>query len=235
MKAHFDFTYYLFEEPKKRRARFDLISLDWRSRMKSVSVVVLLLLAVAPRQAAAAPLTATERQHLVAHLQMTESWLADEISGLSSAQIQFRTAPGRWTILEVMDHLTVAEPLYWQLFHETMKEPRPSFKGRDTDADILWYGIDRSQPGKAIPGEEPKGELRDVGAGLALLRKLHAEILQYVGTTDDDLRGHLVFRQDCDAYQWLLMISTHEQRHVLQIREVKADPKFPRSGAQAGN
>ena len=25
-----------------------------------------------------------------------------------------------------------------------------------------------------------------------------------------------------DVYQWMLMISTHSQRHILQIREVKA-------------
>jgi hypothetical protein len=30
-----------------------------------------------------------------------------------------------------------------------------------------------------------------------------------------------------DVYQWFLMISTHSQRHILQIREIKADPRFP--------
>jgi integrase len=35
-------------------------------------------------------------------------------------------------------------------------------------------------------------------------------------------------RQGCDAYQWALLISTHEQRHILQIREIKSDPKFPK-------
>jgi hypothetical protein len=52
-------------------------------------------------------------------------------------------------------------------------------------------------------------------------------LLEYVRTTEDDLRDHYVERQRCDAYQWALLISTHEQRHVLQIREIKADPKFP--------
>ena len=33
-----------------------------------------------------------------------------------------------------------------------------------------------------------------------------------------------------DVYQWFLMISTHSQRHILQIREIKADPKFPGKG-----
>jgi hypothetical protein len=31
-----------------------------------------------------------------------------------------------------------------------------------------------------------------------------------------------------DAYQWLLLISGHTERHLAQILEVKADPNFPR-------
>jgi hypothetical protein len=31
-----------------------------------------------------------------------------------------------------------------------------------------------------------------------------------------------------DVNQWVLMISTHSQRHILQIREVKAHAKYPR-------
>ena len=31
-----------------------------------------------------------------------------------------------------------------------------------------------------------------------------------------------------DVYQWLLMISTHSQRHILQIREIKAAVGYPK-------
>jgi hypothetical protein len=99
---------------------------------------------------------------------------------------------------------------------------------RTRDAGFLWYGIDRTHRETAIPTETPKGQLRDLPAGLETYRKQHAQLLQYVRTTKDDLRRHLVERQGCDAYQWALLISTHEQRHILQIREIKADPKFPK-------
>jgi hypothetical protein len=49
-----------------------------------------------------------------------------------------------------------------------------------------------------------------------------------VRTTKDDLRSRYVERQNCDAYQWALLISTHEQRHIQQIRELKAHPKYPK-------
>ncbi len=176
----------------------------------------------------ASPLTALERQHFLAHLEMTEGWLAEEVSGLSPAQLQFRPAPDSWNILEVLDHLTVAEPIYWSDLQGAMKAPPASPRPSASDESVLWYGIDRMQRQKAIPAELPKGQLRDAKVGLTALRKLHAEMMQYARTTDDDLRAHVVKREGCDAYQWLLLISTHEQRHVLQIREIKVDPKFPK-------
>ena len=51
----------------------------------------LLLATVLP--ANADPMTAGDRQRLIAHLEMTESWLVSELEGLSEAQLNFRTAP----------------------------------------------------------------------------------------------------------------------------------------------
>ncbi len=40
------------------------------------------------------PMSQRDREHLVAHLQMTASWLPDEVLSLSQAQLNFRSAPG---------------------------------------------------------------------------------------------------------------------------------------------
>jgi len=32
-----------------------------------------------------------------------------------------------------------------------------------------------------------------------------------------------------DAYQWILFIAAHSERHTKQLLEVKADPNFPKS------
>ena len=189
------------------------------------AIAIVILLGQVSVAMSAAPLSERDRQRLIAHLDMTASWLADEVSGLSPGQLAFRRAPEAWTILEVIDHLLVVAPIYWQDLQTAIKAPG----GRKTtmsDADVLWYGIDRTNRERAIPSEVPKG-LADLRGGLDAHRKLHAQLLEYVRTTEDDLRSHYVERQGCDAYQWALLISTHEQRHILQIREIKADPKFP--------
>jgi hypothetical protein len=193
--------------------------------MRNVLASVALLMQLGGGVAVAAALTELDRQRLIAHLEMTGAWFIDEVTGLTSAQLAFRPGPGAWTILDVIDHLVVVGPIYWQDLQNALKTPAGR-KTRMDDIDILWYGIDRANREQAIPSEVPKG-LRDVNAGLEAYRQQHARLLQYVRTTADDLRSHYVERQGSDAYQWTLLISTHEQRHILQIREIKAHPKFP--------
>ena len=173
-------------------------------------------------------MTGLERQRVVAHLEMTGNWLADEVSGLSSAQLHFRPAPGVWSILEVLDHLVVTGPIYWRDLRKALEAPPRARKRSGTDEGVLWYGIDRTHRQKALPAEDPKGQVRDLADGLDAFGKLHAKMLAYARTTADDLRGHVVDREECDAYQWLLLISTHTQRHILQIREIRKNGKFPR-------
>jgi hypothetical protein len=196
--------------------------------MKSLVAIAALVMKLAA-SAMAQPMTDLERRRLIAHLEMTTSWLADELAGLTPAQAAFRPAPGRWSILEVLEHLVICEPIYWEDLRRALKSGRIAEPPLSSDEAILWYGIDRSRPEKAIPAEDVRGELRDLGAGLSAFRKLRAKMLQYARSTGDDLRHHLVERQGCDAYQWFLLISTHSQRHILQIREIKASRNFPRS------
>ena len=168
-----------------------------------------------------------ERQRLIAHLEMTESWLADEVSRLSPAQLRFRPAEGAWSVMDVLEHLTVAEPVYWQELRDAVKGPVSDKKGQVTDTDILWYGVDRTQRSKTEAAKEPAARLHDARQGLEAIHKLRVEMLEYARTTNDDLRGRFIEKEGTDAYQWLLGISTHAQRHILQMREVKANPRFP--------
>ena len=174
-----------------------------------------------------AQLNSLERQRLLAHMEMTGKWLVDEVSGLSPAQLAFRPSPNAWTILDVLDHLVVVGPIYWNDLRNA-QPVRGDRIGRMTDEDVLWYGIDRTNRETALRTEEPTRTLKDVTSGLAAHRRQHAQLEEYIRTTQDDLRHRLVPRQQSDAYQWALLISTHEQRHILQIREIKADPKYPK-------
>jgi hypothetical protein len=196
--------------------------------MRRLAPIALLLLCAGSAPDAAG-LTDRERQRLAAHLEMTSAWLQDEVANLTPAQLDFRRAEGSWSILEVVDHLVVVGQVYWEDLQNAMKAAPTGVDLSGGDDDILWYGIDRTYRETAVPSENPKRQLKDLRAGLEAYRRHHGRLLQYVKTTKDDLRGRIVPRQRCDAYQWALLISTHEQRHILQIREIKADARFPKA------
>jgi hypothetical protein len=176
----------------------------------------------------AEPLKDGDRQRLLAHLELTEAWLADEIKDLSAAQLGFQMTPGSWSIAQVVEHLAIAEPQYWDSVGKSLAQPA-SPAGDVTDADILWYGIDRTERNRTGDARVPKGMFKSAAEALAEFRKLRATIREFSKTTQADLRGHRLQGGTMQLYQWVLMISTHAQRHILQIREIKAHGKFPKS------
>ena len=170
-----------------------------------------------------------DRQRLLAHFEMTESWLVSEIQGLSPAQLKFRMTPESWSVMDVVEHLAVAEPQYWERVQNSMKQPPNTEKLEGTDAGILWYGIDRTNRATTGEARVPKGRWSTVGESLGEFRKLRSTMKDYAKTTSDDLRSRKTLEGSIDVYQWFLMISTHSQRHILQIREIKAHGSYPKN------
>jgi hypothetical protein len=170
-----------------------------------------------------------DRQRLLAHFEMTEGWLVSELQGLSPAQLKFRMTPESWSIMDVVEHLAIAEPQYWERVQNSMKQPPDTEKLEGTDAGILWYGIDRTNRTTTGEARVPKGKFSSVTESLGEFRKLRSTMRDYAKTTSDDLRSRKTLEGNIDVYQWFLMISTHSQRHILQIREIKGHASYPKT------
>jgi hypothetical protein len=205
--------------------------------MRTFMISVCLSAGIVASPAAAQSLSEGDRARLLAHLEMTEAWLVSELEGVTPEQLKFRMTTESWTITDVVEHLAIAEPQYWERVHASMKQPPAKDKPGATDAGILWYGIDRTQRAKTGEARVPQGRWADVQEPLASFRKLRATMKAYAAKTTDDLRSRMLLEGNMDVYQWFLMISTHAQRHVLQIREIKAQsgyPRTPRAGGPGG-
>ncbi len=169
-----------------------------------------------------------DRRRLIAHFEMTESWLVDEVSNLSPAQLVFRPAPGEFSVLDCVHHLNLSEPGYWARYKKEIATKPTKEESPSEDIDRLWYGIDRTEHAKTPPAQVPDLKSADLAPVLAQFRAVRATMLQYVRTTQDDWRHHMVADWSRDTYQWLLMISAHSQRHILQLREIKHHTSFPK-------
>ena len=137
----------------------------------------------------AAPMTQEDREHLLVHFEMTTQMVAEQVRGLSPAQLEYKASPDRWSIREVVSHLAVAEPDYWRDIQKALKAA-PDMKEKKssaTDADILWYGIDRVAHTKTGGGHEKVDTYKDLGEALGKFQALRGTMIEYIKTTNDDM------------------------------------------------
>jgi hypothetical protein len=200
--------------------------------MKTIRVLPLLVLTMTLRLSAA-PMSDTDREHLLVHFEMTTRMVAEQVRGLSPPQLEYKASPDRWSIREVVSHLAVAEPDYWREIQKALKAApdMATRKSSATDADIMWYGIDRVVHTKTGGGHEKVDTYKDLSEALGKFQALRATMVEYIKTTQDDMRAHSFGDggpEVIDCWQWMLEISTHSERHIQQIREIKNDPNFPK-------
>ncbi len=193
-----------------------------------------LLIAVA-MVAGAEPLTRGERDRALSEFHATRKRFLDAIAGLSNAQWNFKPAPDAWSIAQIADHVVVSEgELFDVIQKKIMTSPaQPAKRGstKAKDEQVLKVMPDRSQKRKAPDFLAPVGKWPSQSAAAAEFRKRRDANIHYIDTTQDDLRAHFAEHRvvgEIDAYQWLLVISAHTERHVLQIEEVKASAKYPK-------
>lgn len=207
-------------------------------RRTTLVVMVAALLTTVSGAPGAAELSAADRAKLTRYLTDTRDQVLAEASNLSDAQWTFKPGADRWSVGEVVEHLALAEPFIFELHQKTMAAPAPTpeqltgAQGRD---DFIMKAVpDRTKKAQAPEPIRPTSKpFADRAGVLAAFTERRAKTLDYASKTTADLRGRVMDSPlgPVDAYQWLLYIGAHTERHLAQIKEVKADPKFPKTGA----
>jgi hypothetical protein len=198
--------------------------------MKKVSLCLCaLLFAVA---AFAQELTPVDRDHGVKYLEQTRDAVVVATKGLSEAQMKFKSAPDRWSVAETLEHIALSEDLIFENVTQKVMKAGPGNPDRDIvkiDAAVLAIIPDRSHKRQAPSPLVPTGRWTP-SESLNHFLQSRAKTIQFMETTQD-LRAHATdspLGQQLDAYEWLLYIGAHSERHTKQILEVKSDPNFPK-------
>ena len=213
------------------------MKIQWKFFAMLCLVLTLALASIA--QTAAAPssptLSAAERETALKSLQDTHDAFLKSIAGLSEKQWRFKPAPDRWSVAEVAEHIAVSESMIFGMVQSRVMtspaapEKRAEVAGKDEI--ILTRVPDRSHKAQAPEFLKPTNRWATREELTKAFEDSRKATMDYVRTTNDDLRDHFgphpIFGS-LDAYQWILLISAHSDRHTKQIEEVKADPNFPK-------
>jgi hypothetical protein len=202
---------------------------------KKIALIALLLTLICGTLAARAQsLTAADREKALNYLESTREGVIDATKGLSPAQWNFKPAPDRWSVAECTEHIAAAEGLllHGMIMEKVMKAP-PRPAGEDVaaiDQMVLNAIPNRSHKAQAPEQLKPTNRFGSPEGSLKAFLETRRETEDFLRNTSD-LRDHAVMSpigKNLDAYEWVLYIAAHSERHTKQILEVKADPNFPK-------
>jgi uncharacterized damage-inducible protein DinB len=180
------------------------------------------------------PISKKERSYATKMLKETEKGLKDQLKGLSEAQLKFKPAADRWSIEDCVKHLAASEDMFWQMMEGTVKSPaNPEKRGEIsvTDEQLVQKIGDRTNKVKTTEKLMPENiSFKDTDEAFESFKKKRDKLMEYVKSTNDELRNHVATTPlgMVDSYQLILFTAAHTNRHTQQIIEVKADPNFPK-------
>ena len=196
-------------------------------------LITLCLGLVATTFAAAQPVSKDELKRATDHLKKTSAAFLAATEGLSEAQWNFKQAPNRWSVAECAEHIAATEDALMGMVKEKVMASGPrkdAASVKEIDEFVLTAISDRTKKAQAAEPLQPTKRFGSPAETIKHFKNSRAETLKFVSSTKD-LREHATespLKKELDAYQWVLFVSAHCERHTKQILEVKADPGFPK-------
>lgn len=180
-------------------------------------------------------MTREERAKVTALLIESREELLHAVDGLTDAQWNWKPSPERWSVGEVAEHITLAEGMLFAKVEEALANPpNPEWETKTAKKTEFLERVMPTRQGKAIAPDDivPSGKWTQAEFHLKF-EEARARTLKFTRETEVPLKEHTAEHpfpifNTLNAYQWLIYIPWHNQRHVKQIEEVKATPGFPK-------
>jgi hypothetical protein len=165
--------------------------------------------------------TEQERETLIVRLKQSRNTYLGTLKNVSDAAARVRPAAEVWSILEVAEHVAVAER---QMLSLWMKLAQPGAADRAMDEAIVTSTGDRSRKQVAPERSRPAGKMPSVSQAIEQFDFYRGQSIAYLESELEDLRAktvtHPIFGV-IDGYQLFLLMACHAERHAQQIEELK--------------
>ena len=185
---------------------------------------------------AADPHMTTEERAKVLHwLEESSQEFHAAIDGVSEEQWKWKPAPERWSVGETAEHIVLAEAILFESVKKAVASPEnPAWEEQTKGKTEFIERVMAPRLGKA---QAPEPIVPRNGLTLAQVRerfeRQRVEIVKFASDTSVALKEHTVEHPfpvfgTLNAYQWLIYVPLHTERHDKQIAEVKATAGYPK-------
>lgn len=213
---------------EKERRKAEKVDPSWLADYKADGA------AAAPaKDNGGAKMTGAEKEKAVELLKKSMDETLASVKGLSDAQWTFKPGPDRWSIAEVSEHILLFDPFLLGLVNQVISSPvNPNWAEQTQGKSELMMSavLNRSVKVKAPEPAVPKGNLSRSDF-LKQFPEVRAKTIKLVENNDQAIKEHTFNHPNLgpmNGYHWLLLIPLHNQRHNLQIEEVKTSEGYPK-------
>ena len=140
-------------------------------------------------------------------LRSTASVLAGRVAAISPEAVRVPEAPGKWSIVEVVQHLADSELVAGWRFRMVIAHERPAITGYDQDlwASRLGYG---------------EADRNEALLQFAVLRRANLRLIDGLAPGDLNRAGLHAERGDESVAHMLKMYAGHDLLHLRQIERI---------------
>ena len=188
-------------------------------------------------EAAGKPL-GPEREELRGRLAVDLAAVLDAVGSLTQAQSEWRPAPDRWSVGEVLHHLAISNRGFSVVVRKLIQRGRREALNAGPASRRSWPRL-RSIADAGVSGPIKNPEFATPSAGLPIdelrrnLEASHAAVEEQIpaleGLDLEALRMPHPLGFELNLYQWADIAGAHERRHLAQILATMSAPGFPRA------
>jgi hypothetical protein len=177
-------------------------------------------------------ITERERETALGLLARSRQTLLDAVAGVTETQARWKPSADRWTVLEYVEHLAVADDALVNLVRRSLESPpqvETEDERRTREKKIRETPIPRGA-NRAPDGIKPAGRFATLDDAVRHFLAARERTIEYASNTQADLRRHFAPHPvlgPLDAYQWLVGNARHADTHAGHIQEIRAMDRFP--------
>ncbi|MFC0772268.1 DinB family protein [Terrimonas alba] len=177
--------------------------------------------------------TNSDRQYLLENLIRSKAELVKETAGLTKEQWNFKETPDRWSINQVIEHISMWEMLISHDISRALADgPKPDLSKTSRPDSVFVTFIMEEKPHISTDYTKPFTYTVPMGINegknnLEWFLKLRNEAISHLTTTNDDLRSYNLKPGSPDIHQRYIIIFGHCDRHLRQIRKIKQHSNYP--------
>lgn len=178
-----------------------------------------------------------DNERLAALLRQSREQFLASFADVAEENCRFRPDEGCWSVLDCVEHIAMAETLMVGLLN-TSRRPRPAGAPNREQIFLERMGS-RERKVESPESGRPSGSFASLADARKQFETARAGAIRFTQENKEDLRATEVTHPhplvgNVSAYEMVIILAKHAERHALQIEEIKKSPAFLATTAGRG-